>query len=149
MGFFSRLVSGPDWARDPIPGDPQWLRLESPRPDLQQVVHDAIAQSGVDPAEIDLVECFACMLRLIVGEAAFTLESGGHRGASEAFDLIMQRDDYTDDMLWNYFSHQGAPGIAAQRRVAETFSSGQATEVLARIISEGGCRIEIHGRDRI
>lgn len=150
MGLFSKLFGTRiDWSTDPIPGDPQWRPLEAPRPDSLATAREAVRRSGVDPADVDLVECLIRVWNLIIGLADQYFRSSGQAAVAEAMGVVSTRSDLSDELLWNFFSHHQATGVAVQRQIAGVFASGQAAEAVASLIREGECRIALGGRDRI
>ena len=153
MGIFGRKAtpSGPDWSTAPVPGDPQWKRHELPRPDTHQAIESAILQAGVDDSDVDRVECLVRLWHMISGVAQITFKVAGYGGEAAASGLakLSERSDFSEDMLWNYFSHQGALGVAVQHRVVEMFQSGDAVTVLAEMIRDGDCRHNLGGSDRV
>lgn len=146
--FFNRPTTT-DWATAPIPGVPQWQRHEAARPDTLATVAEAIRRSGVDPREIDRVECIVRVWNVVSGLGENYLRAGGAAEAAAGFPVVARRADFSEDMLWNYFSHHAAVGVAAQQRVVEMFETGQVADALAQAIADGQCRVELGGKDRI
>lgn len=139
----------PNWAVDPITGDPQWKRHEAPRPDLMVTVEQAIEISGVDPREVNKVTCLAKATGVITGMGSHYLRQAGQVAAAEGLLQVVKRPDATTDMLWDYFSHHGAAGVAAQRRIVEHLTSGEAAAVLADVVRRGDCGFGFGGTNRI
>ncbi|HHU38632.1 MAG TPA: hypothetical protein GXZ45_05055 [Propionibacterium sp.] len=143
------LTQQTDWAVAPITGDPRWQRLEAPRPDLVQVATDAIRVSGADPREVNRVTCVALVANLVKGMGTHYLRVGGMPEAADGFEEVASRPDYDVDHLWNYFSHHGAVGVAAQKQVVEHLTNGDAAGIVADLIRNGECGFGFGGTDRI
>jgi len=104
------------------------------------VLQDAILRSGVDPAQIDRAAVMEHMVNTISAGGAATMAGQGDRKAADGLVTVSNRPDCTIDMLWNYFSHQEALGIAVQRMLAEMFNSGEMATIMARQIRDGSFR---------
>lgn len=150
MGFFKNpFALGVDWATDPIPGDREWQRHESPRPDSLLAVEEAVRLSGVSGDEVDRVDCLVRVWAVLSGLGQHLFEAGGDPKAARGLGLVASRPDFSEELLWNYFSHHGALGVAVQKKVAEAFASGQVARILAEVVREGECRVAVVGHDRI
>jgi hypothetical protein len=133
----------PDWARDPIPPSP-WARHATPFPDSLAVVDEAVRISGLDPAQVDRPAAVRSVWRLVVGVGKNLLDADP--AAAQALDVVWARADLSDDLLWNFFTHQGARGIAARNHlIASVFATGQAVDVVVEQLREGAFRLP--GRD--
>lgn len=152
MSWFARGSAtadrpGIDWAVDPIPPS-QWARHAAAYPSSIAVVDEAVQASGLQPAEIDRVEAVAGVWKLIVEVGQKLLASDP--GAVSALETVWGRSDLTDDLLWNFFTHHGAQGIAARNHLIESvFHSGEALGVLVQLMREGSFRHAVGGSDRI
>lgn len=143
-----KAVAEKDWTVEPITGVPQWQRHESPRPDLLAVTADAIRMSGHDPRDVNKVDCVAKLSNLIKGVGAHYLRTG-NAAAADGMEQLTTRADFSIDLLWDYFSHHGALGVAAQQKVVEHFTNGDAAGILAGMIRDGECGFGFAGGDRI
>lgn len=104
-----------DWTVEPLTGDPSWQRHEAPRPNVLDVVDEAISRSGVDPREVNKVTRVMKITSVVEGAGAYYLRSGGDEAAADGFLKLGSRADYSVDLVWDYFSHHGVTGVAAQR----------------------------------
>jgi hypothetical protein len=132
-----------DWATDAIASDPIWLALprQTP-PDLSAVATRAIEESGRSPETVDTSGVVAAIYKVFTAQLLAYFKSSGIVDTQGDLDKIFARSDFTQDMLWAYLTHQGAPGWAAYELLSELFA-GDAfiTDVLVVFIRSG--RVDI------
>lgn len=136
-----------DWSVGPI-GPGEWAQHALPHPDSMAMVQQSIVMSGVDPAGVDRVDalCRVWNILLKIGDDLLQRDPVAQNGLRQ----VGSRPDLSDELIWDYFTHQGAIGIAARNHLIETYvQTGQLVEVLAQLLQDGQMSIGLEGRERI
>lgn len=109
-------------------------------PDIVAIAFEAIERSGVDPEEVDEVDCLVKLGHLIIGTGAHYLRVLDLDAAATGLEALRRRADFSEGVLWDYFAGLGAPGVVARHRVVKHFDAGEFTAVLVSLIRNGECR---------
>ncbi len=148
MGWLSKKEApGRDWTSGPI-GPGEWAQHALPHPDSLALVDQAVVASGVDPAVVDRIDALCRVWNLIITLGADALQRDP--AAQSGLQQVGSRPDLSDELIWDYFTHQGAIGIAARNHLIETYvQSGQVVEVIAQLLREGQMQTGLQGKDRV
>jgi hypothetical protein len=130
-----------NWATAAITPHPDWIRLSQKkfRPDFLELSNEAIATSGREANGYLVYEVVAAIYRLFHHYVLGTLDRNPAMfpNAVQDCQLIIQRNDYTDAMIWNYLTHWGPEGDAIYRLTAEYLSEGDSMSALVQAIQSG------------
>lgn len=149
MGWLGKKAApaARDWSAGPVERG-EWASHALPYPDSLALVEQAISRSGADPSTVDKVDGVVRVWNLVITLGSHALQRDP--AAQAGLHQVGSRADLTDELLWNYFTHHGAIGIAAQHHVIETYvDSGQIVEVLAQLMADGEMRLDLGGHDRV
>lgn len=124
-----------DWSRDPLPPT-RWAGAAEPAPATAALVRAAVAESGADPAAVDKELAARYARQLIIHSAHDLFRQTGNCSGARALLLVSLRVDLGDEMLWNFFTHQDANGVAVRNHLIGSYLGGG--EVTASLV--GGIR---------
>lgn len=127
-----------DWAVGPIEPNARWAKRADPQADLDAIVAAGIALSGHAPEGVDRANVDLGIFRIVRYHATFMSNGMGLRGVDRDIDAIFHRADFCWQMLWDYFPHREAEGVAIHDRLMLELGREDIPEVIAAGITGGG-----------
>lgn len=129
--------SAVDWGLDPLPPT-RWAGAAERAPDTLALVRAAIVESGVDVLQVDLGRAAQYARALIVHAAHEAFLQTDNAGGARAVLLVSVRPDLCDELLWNFFTHQGANGVVVRNHLIGSYlCGGDVTDSLIGGIRDG------------
>lgn len=127
------------WSSVSIKPHPLWVEYAQDkfRPDISEISDDAIARSRYDAASVDRIGVIVGIINIMIAQAKRDFLESGHPEAIEGIDAIESRDDYSVDMIWDYFTHWGPAGAAVHANVARMLASDDVMNVAIATIQSG------------
>ncbi len=150
MGLFSRAPKNipDDWSVKEVTGLANWMRHQEPYPSLREVMESAVSNSNLVNEDVNKVSALASLYTMWKNVGSHMFVSGGSKAGAEGLSKLFERTDFTEDMLFRYFSHQGATGVAVFNTLVE-HTQEQFPEFLVEQINEGKHAPQLGGKDRV
>jgi hypothetical protein len=124
-------------ASGPIEPDPKWAKHVGPHPTFAGITSIAVAAAGVSPEDVDLTKLYNGIVSVFSAQAEAYFNRLSRPDGVSGLRTILARDDYNDDMPWDFLTTLGASGVAVYDNLSDMLSSTDFVDMLATQIREG------------
>ncbi len=146
MGLFHKKQL--DWSVGPIEPDAMAMRHEGARVDSLELIESAITGAGVDRDRVDMIKALTGVWALQRALAADYFGQSNNKAAVNGLEQLSGREDYSDELFWNYLTRWGPQGIAVQQTVSERLTT-DCVDLIVACLTDGSWALDLGGGDRV